>query len=555
MNKEEKGILIEKVARWLAFKVQAQPPRVDLKPVPALQDDSYYMSQAQNESGKFGWHSRFIPLKHSAMNEIKEIKEENEQAKIACEPHKRKIFQLITLLQQELEKMYDLKSNVIFEITEDTTSKEYIFLKNCCSKCGICEEKVPLSIKLIIDVTGKKIFVYDFEGERCFYDMYPPENEVYEAANGLKMHLNYQPETYICDITKISNKYWVLKRSDAFGGSDNSVVAGISPFSTLRDLILTKRGVKPMYEPEETWVAKEFGHRNEELVAMLFYEKYGCRPYKVDKMFRHPEYYWMQADVDYFVDIPDENGEMRTYILEIKTCSYQSKEKWGTDYAPTIPLGYQLQGRHYNAVTNTSGVIYACLFDNNEASLIVRKMERDLEKEAELIESLRYVWQEYVEKEHTLPPYTEMGTLVLDSVRKWNGLPKKSKTVTLDGSEETADGSYTVDELIKEWETLTSEKTKLCKQKKDVEDRITFIKACIEELSGGVLDGKIICTDGKSYHLKDSVRKSCRISKDKIEKMKLIDVSLYNEMKSKGYICESESHSLDLKAIERRNDG
>ena len=53
-------------------------------------------------------------------------------------------------------------------------------------------------------------------------------------------------------------------------------------------------------------------------VAKIFERKTGYRVYQIKKMFQHPQYPWMLADVDYFVVLPDGT----TAILEIKTTNY-----------------------------------------------------------------------------------------------------------------------------------------------------------------------------------------------------------------------------------------
>ena len=64
--------------------------------------------------------------------------------------------------------------------------------------------------------------------------------------------------------------------------------------------------------------------------------------YQIKKMFQHPKYPWMLADVDYFVELPDGT----TAILEIKTTNYNAKDNWWLDGEETIPAYYECQGRH-----------------------------------------------------------------------------------------------------------------------------------------------------------------------------------------------------------------
>ncbi len=67
----------------------------------------------------------------------------------------------------------------------------------------------------------------------------------------------------------------------------------------------------------------KMGHRLENLVAEIFSRKTGLKVYPVRKMFRHPLYPFMLADVDFFIDFPDGT----TGILECKTTNYNCKDR------------------------------------------------------------------------------------------------------------------------------------------------------------------------------------------------------------------------------------
>ena len=189
---------------------------------------------------------------------------------------------------------------------------------------------------------------------------------------------------------------------------------GVSPFCTKRDLYYDKRGITPaMDEEENNWVAKEVGHRLENLVAEIFSKKTGLRVYPIRKMFRHPLYPFMLADVDFFIDFPDGT----TGILECKTTNYNCQNKWANN---STPVNYEYQGRHYMAVMNVNKVYFACLYGNNEDEFFIRYMERDLDIEEDLIAEEEYFWNENV-KMGVEPPYTEKPDLVLESIRKHYG--------------------------------------------------------------------------------------------------------------------------------------
>ena len=119
----------------------------------------------------------------------------------------------------------------------------------------------------------------------------------------------------LVETADISEEDWLDYRRRGIGGSDVSAIFGTSPFRTARDLYYDKLNIASVEDDEGNWVAMEMGHLLEPLVAKIFERKTGYRVYQIKKMFQHPQYPWMLADVDYFVELPDGT----TAILEIKT--------------------------------------------------------------------------------------------------------------------------------------------------------------------------------------------------------------------------------------------
>ena len=153
----------------------------------------------------------------------------------------------------------------------------------------------------------------------------------------MELNLNYEPEIFVPDITVLSNEEWLQYRRMGIGGSDAAAVCGVSPWKTARELYQEKAEGIFRDEPEKNWVALEIGKRLEELVVQIFMRQTGLKPYAVRKMFRHPFYPFMLADVDYFVKI----GE-NVYVVECKTSFSYRMDEWADG---NIPLHYELQGR------------------------------------------------------------------------------------------------------------------------------------------------------------------------------------------------------------------
>ena len=150
------------------------------------------------------------------------------------------------------------------------------------------------------------------------------------------------PAIELVDISTLSEQDWHVWRSKGIGGSDLAAIMGLSPWATCRDIYYKKVGVVGALDKEAdkvNWVAKEVGHLLEPLVAKIFESKTGLKPFAVRKMFAHPKYPFMIANLDYLIILPDG----RKAILECKTTNHHAKGKWDDD---AVPVNYELQCRH-----------------------------------------------------------------------------------------------------------------------------------------------------------------------------------------------------------------
>lgn len=215
----------------------------------------------------------------------------------------------------------------------------------------------------------------------------------------------------------LSREQWLAWRRRGIGGSDVAAIFGISPFRTSRDVYYDKLNIAPAEPDEGNWVALEMGHLLEDLVARIFSRKTGFPVFQIKKMFRHAQYPFMLADVDYFANLP--GGE--TAIVEIKTTNYNAKEHWWTpDGKETVPAWYETQGRHYMAVMNLDRVFFCCLYGNSEDEVIIRELRRDAQYEEEMIYLEKDFWENHVQAKRP-PPYLEDGGLIVASAKRYGG--------------------------------------------------------------------------------------------------------------------------------------
>lgn len=230
--------------------------------------------------------------------------------------------------------------------------------------------------------------------------------------------MQYHPGVLVDNIEKITNEQWKQLRKKGIGGSDAAKILGVSPFCTRKELFWDKCGIPHQNKvEEENELAKEIGHRLESLVIQLFLKRHpGWKVYFDRRMFYHPVYPWMLANLDGLVVNPH-TGDL--YILEVKTTSVHALDKWGKKNSNVVPVEYEAQGRHYMAVTGINGVIYICLAGNQEDGYRERWILRDKNREEALIQAEKEFWTEYMQK-RIEPPYNnqESAKKVLSALQK-----------------------------------------------------------------------------------------------------------------------------------------
>ena len=316
----------------------------------------------------------------------------------------------------------------------------------------------------------------------------------------------------VVDTSGLSEEDWLGYRRQGIGGSDVAAIMRISPFATLRDLYNDKCGNPDVIQTEDNWVAKEVGHRLEDLVAKIFAYKTGYKVFAVRKLFRHPFHSFMQANVDFFVELPD--GSIA--ILECKTTNYNSKEKWNDG---AVPVNYEWQCRHYMAVMNLSCAYIACLYGNNENEFVYRRIDRDEVIEADMIEMEAHFWNEYV-LGRIEPPYTESGDLVLESIRRHYG--------ELDPTVDAVILPTSMAVKLEQYLDLAAQKSLLSQQIKELDEQMKIAYAPIVDVMKTSCSA--VCVFGSNtYEVRNKPVFRTSISKDKLQKLEETHPDLYSE--------------------------
>ena len=182
---------------------------------------------------------------------------------------------------------------------------------------------------------------------------------------------------------------WLELRKQGIGGSDASVVCGISRYKSPVELWMNKTGQLPDQEAGE---AAYWGTQLEPFVRAEFTKRTGIEVQTVNQLLQSEEYPFMLANLDGICEVPD----VGTCIFEAKNASAYKAGEW----EDTIPDEYMLQVQHYMAVTGYAGAYIAVLIGGNTFKW--KFIERDEELISMLIELESAFWDHV--QDRTPPP-------------------------------------------------------------------------------------------------------------------------------------------------------
>ncbi len=157
------------------------------------------------------------------------------------------------------------------------------------------------------------------------------------------------------------------KRRQGLGGSDSPVVLGVSPFKTIHELWLEKRG---LLADTEVTPAMERGTVLEPVVKDLLAAKTGRRIVEVKEMLQHKDHPFMRAHLDGLISGEDRKG---MGVLEVKCPGLQV---FGKCKREGLPDYYLIQLQHYLAVSGKKWGSFA-VFNAERWELIFFDMDRD----------------------------------------------------------------------------------------------------------------------------------------------------------------------------------
>lgn len=189
------------------------------------------------------------------------------------------------------------------------------------------------------------------------------------------------------------------ERRDGIGGSDMSIILGLSQYKTPLMLYLEKKGLM-----ESSYVETEqqrWGNKLEGTIRQHFATTHSVDVTEPDT-FVHPVLNYMRGNVDGYIPAWDA-------ILEIKCADKFNKQEWGAHESDDIPLSYLVQVAHYCLVSNAERAIIAVLIGGNEYREF--SYVRDKEIEERILEAASLFWSCF--KNDEMPPCTNIDDLKL----------------------------------------------------------------------------------------------------------------------------------------------
>lgn len=166
--------------------------------------------------------------------------------------------------------------------------------------------------------------------------------------------------------SEMTHHEWLINRRMGIGGSDVATILGLNKWKSSYQLWLDKTGQSEINAEEQSESAY-WGNVLEEVVAKEFSERTGKKVRRRNKIFEHPDYPFLRANIDR--DIVGEDA-----ILECKTANTFLLKEWEGE---EIPQAYLCQVQHYMNVLNKAHAYIAVLIGGQH--FVWKKIERDQE--------------------------------------------------------------------------------------------------------------------------------------------------------------------------------
>ena len=233
---------------------------------------------------------------------------------------------------------------------------------------------------------------------------------------------------------------WLEYRKLGIGGSDASVVCGISRYKSPVELWMEKTDQIPVQEAGE---AAYWGTQLESLVRAEFIKRTGLEVELVRQLLQSEEHPFMLANLDGVCEHPD----LGPCVFEAKTASAYKAGEW----EDSVPAEYMLQVQHYLEVTGYKAAYIAVLIGGN--TFRWKLVERDEELIAMLIELESAFWTHV--QDLTAPPLDGSAASARFLSERFPSSVPKSEIVLPDTAAELL---LQYDEACEQLEAVTQQK-------------------------------------------------------------------------------------------------
>ncbi|MGR6904988.1 YqaJ viral recombinase family nuclease [Lysinibacillus sp. BSL11] len=241
---------------------------------------------------------------------------------------------------------------------------------------------------------------------------------------------------------------WLQLRKSGIGGSDASAILGFNRYKSAFQLYIEK--TSELVEESDSEAAY-WGNVLEDVVAKEFAKRTGKKIRKINRMLRHPNHYFMTANLD-----RDVVGEKA--FLECKTASEYLKDSWNGE---DVPAAYLCQLQHYLAVTGYEKAYIAVLIGGNK--FVWKEVARDDEFIELMIQHEKSFWENHVLA--NVPPAIDGSSSASELLAKMYPQDDGS-AIMLDEQSNT---------LIEAIESIKTEEKQLEMQRKEYENQLKMM--------------------------------------------------------------------------------
>lgn len=302
-------------------------------------------------------------------------------------------------LPKKVPGFYDVTIYSKLQATVDKVYARTDKLNKALAKSGMSFEVFHKMAKAIFDISSER-----------FDKMTPTQLAKTAVAlydgSPVAPFMEWPNAIVLYDTAFVANEDWEALRHFGIGGSDSSVVMGLSHFNTLEGLWFDKIGAPVLQEEPGRQSIFDRGHYLEDRVIDTFCRMTGAVRIPETRMFQCVDYPNTTANIDGILLMP--NGDLAIFEAKTTIDEFNTVSKWFNDH---VPAYYVTQVHQYIRTLNdprikggyigcipTKDVTVADTYMGSEVSkdFYHSFIERDDAREKEILEAESRFWNDYV---------------------------------------------------------------------------------------------------------------------------------------------------------------